>query len=490
MIVLSIFPKSYSEYLTAVKYQKKYSADLIEVRCEKLSMNDFKKIIFDNSTKKVITYKPSKFSSEEFEKLKSFYQNANESSVRYIDVDVNWGSERIDQIKNLIKHSKFILSYHNYNKTPRLLDLIDKIHSMVQLKPDVIKIVTKANSVEDNKIIFDLLTYAQINDIKLASHCMGEEGKVSRILGKKFGSYFIYTSMSDDLATADGQLSLEKLNRIFHIRKINSKTKVFGIIGDPITQSKSWLYHNYGFELKKINAVYLNFKSDKPITFLAKMGNIIDGLSVTIPNKEKILAINYIKSKSNNVDDIGSANTLLHKNNKYFLYNTDYLAFKEFIENNKELQNGNVLVIGAGGTSRAIIFALKQFRNKIYLINRNVKRRNILIRDFDVFKLDNLNEKGLNFDAVINTTPGDNEFISRISEKIFSNYYIKLAFDVSLSPLNTKFLTTAKKMKVKTINGLDFFLKQAHIQFKIFTGKDAPRQNIQNFIIRNYSQTF
>lgn len=85
-------------------------------------------------------------------------------------------------------------------------------------------------------------------------------------------------------------------------------------------------------------------------------------MSITIPFKEDILELPNISSKI--IKEIGSANTAIFKDSKPVLFNTDYLGFKEIVRKEKKLQNSKILVIGAGGSARTIIYTLKNLVTK------------------------------------------------------------------------------------------------------------------------------
>jgi len=139
-----------------------------------------------------------------------------------------------------------------------------------------------------------------------------------------------------------------------------SKERIYGLVGNPIKHSLSPLMHNAALSYLKIKARYKLFPlGDREFrTFFANLKNKnIRGLNITIPYKEKVLQL-VEGYKSAGVSAIGAANTItIDKNNKIKLFNTDYLGF---IQHLKELKVSpkKAAIIGAGGASRAICFAL------------------------------------------------------------------------------------------------------------------------------------
>ena len=151
---------------------------------------------------------------------------------------------------------------------------------------------------------------------------------------------------------------------------INSQTKIVGIFGHPILHSLSPLIHNKWFEKYKLNYIYTAFDI-KPELLKSAVNSIktlnIAGLNITVPHKVKI--IKYLDFIDKDAKAIGSINTIVNKENKLFGYNTDYEGFIKDLEKNKiNLKQKTVLVIGAGGASKAIIYALNKLKvNKIFL---------------------------------------------------------------------------------------------------------------------------
>ena len=488
MIVLSYQPKTFREYKKAIRYAIENGADIIEVRCEKLNEKELLKILSEKSLPKILTYRINQFSYSKIKDASKKYRIALQHDVEFIDVDINLGKSFINKLKKEIKGTKLILSYHNYEKTPKLKYLIQILEYSKKFSADYYKIVTFANSVIDNYWILKLLEIATKKGINLISHCMGEYGKAGRFLSYKNGSSFFYSSYNSNRQTADGQIPLDILNQIFKIKQLYPSTRVYGIIGNPLKQSKSWLFHNFGFQITKSNAIYLNFPIDDLPEFIYHFKNYIRGLSITIPFKEEILSIPNISSKI--IKEIGSANTALFKDSKPILFNTDYLGFKEIVKKEKQLQNSKVLVIGAGGSARTVIYTLKKFKNEIFVINRNFNRAKNLAEEMEVEAINQKKKFDYNFDVVVNTTPGNNLFLLNLFKKIIGNQNIKLVVDLDLNFKESKLLSICKSKKIRTINGFEFFIAQAVHQFKIFTGKNIPLRKVKKFVLENYEKQF
>ncbi|MGB9664411.1 MAG: type I 3-dehydroquinate dehydratase [Ignavibacteria bacterium] len=488
MIVLSYQPKTFREFKKALQYGLENGADLLEVRGEKLNEKELLKILSEKSLPKIFTYRINQFSYSKIKDASKKYRIAIQNNVEFIDIDINLGKSFINKLKKEIQNTKLILSYHNYEKTPKLKQLISILDYSRKISADYYKIVTFANSVIDNYNILKLLEIANKKGVRLISHCMGEYGKSGRFLSYKNGSSFFYSSYNSNKQTAEGQISLEVLNKIFRIKQLYPSTRVYGIIGNPLKQSKSWLFHNFGFKLKKSNAIYLNFPIYDPELFIYYFKNYIRGLSITIPFKEEILKLPNISSKI--IKEIGSANTMLFKDSKPILFNTDYLGFKEIVKKEKLLQNSKTLVIGAGGSARTVIYALKKFNNEILVTNRTYDRAESLASEMEIKAINPRKKFESDFDVVINTTPGNNFFLINLLKKILSQNKPKLVVDLDLNFKESKLLALCKTHKIKTVNGFEFFIAQAVHQFKIFTGKNISLRKVKRFVLDNYDKQF
>lgn len=488
MIVLSYQPHSYRDFRRIVKYAIDNGADLFEVRGEKIKEKELIKIFTSKTLPLIFTYRIHQFSYSKIKDASKKYRLALEHNVDYIDVDINLGKNFINKLKKEQNQTRLILSYHNYEKTPKLKQLIQIFDYLRKISADYYKIVTHANSFTDNYQILKLIEIANRKSIEIIAHCMGEAGKSGRFLAYKNGSKLFYASFSSNIETAPGQIPLEILNKVFKINNFYPSTRIYGIVGNPLKQSKSWLFHNFGFNQTKSNAIYLNFQINDFEEFIYLFKNYVRGLSITIPFKEDILELPNISSKI--IKEIGSANTAIFKDSKPVLFNTDYLGFKEIVRKEKKLQNSKILVIGAGGSARTIIYTLKKFGNEIFVINRHPERAESIAKDFSVNFVKNKNKIPNDIDVIINTTPGNNLFLLNVVKKVFSEKKIKLVVDLDLNIKESKLLAMCRSKKIKVIDGFEFFVHQAIHQFKIFTGKNLSLRKAKKFLLDNYDKHF
>ncbi|MFA7117494.1 MAG: shikimate dehydrogenase, partial [Sphaerochaetaceae bacterium] len=303
---------------------------------------------------------------------------------------------------------------------------------------------------------------------------MGPWGVCTRILYKKCGSML---SFCTEVPSAIGQLSPKEMKELYHADKVDEQTHVYGIIGNPVLHTSSPLIHNPGFAAIHYNAVYVPFMVDSVRAFfkLAEMIHIY-GFSVTIPHKRNVQP--YLGKITREVKQIGSCNTVVRIQNMWKGINTDYYGFLAPIS--ELIANGKIksaLVIGAGGASRAIIWALRNHAVKVIVVNRTFEHAKS-IADETMSTCDSLDHIGSysgKVDLVVQTTsvgmvPDEKEDAAK--GYLFSGS--EIAYDLVYRPKETVFLRRAEKAGCKTIEGSRMLLEQGKLQFEAFTGYHYP----------------
>ncbi len=397
------------------------------------------------------------------------------SGVEYIDLedDIAGKVPRYGQTKRIISH-------HNFDETPHDLE---KIHErLAKLDPDIVKIVTMANSTEDMLRMLKLVSQAKVPTV---GFCMGELGQPSRVLCGKFGAPFTYATFSKDREMAPGQLSFAEMKNIYHYDQINAETQVFGVLGDPVAHSLSPVIHNAAFAGMGMNCVYLPiriFKRRLKESLKALEWLDIRGYSVTIPHKEGVMEMAEVLDEE--VKEIGAANTLFRdKNGRWRAANTDYEAALGSLEKgladrgeeSPSLRGKKVMLLGAGGAARAIGWALVKAGVLLTITNRKVDRAKELAADLGCqFCMWDHRASGY-ADILINCTPvGMHPNVDDTPFK--DSWFCKgmVVFDTVYTPENTLLLKQARERDCLAISGLEMFTRQAAAQFEHFTGQPAP----------------
>lgn len=286
-------------------------------------------------------------------------------------------------------------------------------------------------------------------------------------------------------------------------QKIGGKTQLYGIFAHPIKHSLSPFLHNQSFLDNDIDARYLAFDVE-PNEFDAAMKSIqalnIGGLNLSMPYKEK--ALSYMDELSPEAEFIGAINTILNRDDVLIGYNTDGIGFVRSLEaENIQLANQRVVLLGAGGASKAVAYQLCQNHVKEIIIFKRKNRTfqevcnyfkgmsekcHIPIRVFPYEDHLNLNHKIKNSDIIVNCT---NIGMGHLEEAMPINDLSileknQVVVDLIYQPQETLFLKGAKKRGCHTINGLGMLLYQAAEAFNIWTGSDMSISNIEETVKR------
>ena len=227
----------------------------------------------------------------------------------------------------------------------------------------------------------------------------------------------------------------------------------FGLLGKKLSHSLSPLLHNTFFEDMGLKDEYKLYEVDETKIDNFKdymLENSIEGVNITVPYKKYFLdKLDYI---SDEAKGIGAINLLYIKDNKFYGDNTDYYGFKYTLtKNDIDIKNKKIAIIGKGGASAGV-----------YKVLRDMGAEDITF----YFRKDKLSEiefpENLRGDIIVNTTPVGmypNIRDNLVSKKILKNF--KIAIDLIYNPIETKFLSEARKSGLKTINGMDMLIEQA-----------------------------
>src|SRR5579872_3338818 len=282
-------------------------AQLVKLRLDWLSrLPDLGRMLAGRPTPVVVTCRRARD--------KGLWRWSEEQRLMILRSAIVSGAEYVDleeDIASSIRRygsTKRIVSFHDFEKTPENLE---EIHERMQtLDPDIIKIVTTANSPLGNMRILKLAAASQVPTI---GFCMGEFGVPSRILAGRYGAPFTYATFSQERTMAPGQLTFEEMRDVYHYDRIDSATEVYGVLADPVAHSMSPLIHNAAFAREGMNKVYLPFRVPQDAleaTIKAFETIPVRGYSVTLPHKERALEIT--DQYEGPVREIGAANTLFH----------------------------------------------------------------------------------------------------------------------------------------------------------------------------------
>lgn len=237
----------------------------------------------------------------------------------------------------------------------------------------------------------------------------------------------------------------------------------FGLIGKDISYSFSKKFFTQKFINEGLNnCSYENYD----ISSISKLLEVINdtkikGLNVTIPYKESVIELlNHIDPIAKK---IGAVNTIkIDKQNKLLGYNTDYIGFKQSLESNISNQK-RALILGTGGASKAIVYALKTLNIKTLLVSRKNREECITYEDVS-------NQIIKDHTIIINCTPlgtyPNIEECPKIPYEYITDKH--LCYDLIYNPSKTKFLILSEKKGASIINGNEMLKNQAMESWKIW----------------------
>jgi 3-dehydroquinate dehydratase/shikimate dehydrogenase len=398
-----------------------------------------------------------------------------------------------DEIRRF-KDVKRIISYHNLRELPADLD---KIHEhMCTQDADVVKIAVRAQQPADNLRVLSLIKKSPVPTVAL---CMGDLGTPSRLLGVIYGAPFTYAAFNKERGIAPGILSFDDMRRIYQFDQVDSRTKIYGVIGDPVAHSLSPLIHNSAFRSLGINALYVPIRVPRGelAAFLREFNALpVEGYSVTIPHKEA--AINVAQAKDPAVIWVGAANTLVHEGNGWVSYNTDYEAAQESLLANlpppqeeaeaPTLHSKSVLLLGAGGLARAVAHALHRAGAIVTISNRTPDRALKLKEEVGCRVCDWEARNSTFCDILVNCTSVGMH--PDVDDMPIHPSLLKpgmMVFDTVYTPEMTLLIKEARARGCHVLTGVDMFVRQAALQFRLFTGQEAPLELMRSVVKRALS---
>jgi 3-dehydroquinate dehydratase/shikimate dehydrogenase len=488
MICVSIGRGRHRHVIAEHRHLVDQGAKLVELRLDYINGNvNLKRLIADRPCPVVVTCRRAvdggKFTGSEEQRV-LLLRTAIADGVEYADLE--------DDIAAAIPRfgrTKRIISLHDFRKTP---DNVEDIHRrLCGLDPDIVKICTTANHPHDNLRILELTRRSKMPTIGL---CMGDIGIPTRILAGKFGAPFTYATFHHERALAPGQLSYQQMTEIYHYDQINADTEVYGVIADPIGHSLSPLIHNAAFQHCKLNKVYVPLRVPREdlsrfIDDAPALG--VRGLSVTIPHKEEV--IKRLSETDGAVRGIGAANTVVFEGKKRLGFNTDYRAVMESMEAaiggadqvESRLKGKTALVLGAGGVGKAVAYGLVRRGMQVVVSDVVPRQALTLAQRLDCRSIEWSARHSVMADLLANCTPLGMH--PNVDETPYEKHHLRpsmIVFDAVYNPENTLLIKDARSRNCTVITGVDMFVRQACLQFELFTGAEGPAEVMREAIRR------
>jgi 3-dehydroquinate dehydratase type I len=193
-------------------------ADLIELRLDYLKKVELERLFNRVEKPFIVTNRGGeeggRYKGDERKRL-NILMEAIDLEAHYVDVEMKSEPSLLQSLIRNKRRTKLILSFHDFQKTPPLNELQNLFDSMIQMGADIVKIVTFANSWEDNLQTLSLIPYGKEKGREIVAFCMGEKGKISRIFAPSLGAAWTYASLNNAKTSAPGQLTVQEMNHIW-----------------------------------------------------------------------------------------------------------------------------------------------------------------------------------------------------------------------------------------------------------------------------------
>ena len=270
---------------------------------------------------------------------------------------------------------------------------------------------------------------------------MGPQGLASRVLAGRLGAPWTYASVGG--LAGLGHVTPQELVRDYRFRSVSRHAALFGVTGWPLKATRSPELHNAMFAAAAVDALMIPFPAKtarEAIGFMNALG--MKGLAVTIPHKEAVMPLlDRVDAAARRV---GAVNTVVREGTKLVGYNTDVAGFTEAIRafvGDADFKRLRVAVLGAGGASKAVVFALKKLGAMVEVFHRRPLSSAV--------------------DLIVNATPVD-----PIPGFAFTGR--ELVYDLVYMPAETPLLARARAAGCRCENGFSMLVAQAREQQRLF----------------------
>ncbi|GIQ69737.1 shikimate dehydrogenase [Xylanibacillus composti] len=279
--------------------------------------------------------------------------------------------------------------------------------------------------------------------------------------------------------------------------RLNSDTVIYGVLGHPVRQSKSPIMLNRAFQTAGVHAAYAAFdvapeRIGDALAGIRSLG--FGGANVTIPHKVAVMG--HLDEIDEAARVIGAVNTIVNKNGRLIGYNTDGIGYVRSLkqETGVSLKSKRILVLGAGGAARGVVYALlREHPASVAIANRTEQKALELaaaLKDYGtVDSVPWSSCRQFSYDLIINTTPigmhpNEDEWPADPAcwpdAEVFS--------DLIYNPLETRFLQEAKRLGRTIHGGLGMFVYQGAYAFEYWTGMTAPVAEMRSAVLQSFEK--
>ncbi len=480
MIIVSVTGPRMNDAFEQVAGSSRY-ADMFEFRLDLIQEPPLSLLLSSTRKPIIATCRPKwesgSFVGTEAERMQ-ILEAASLLGASYIDLELKTDKAFLKEFLNRRGESKLILSHHQF--AGKRIDAATIYARMRAQGADIFKFAYAADDVSDIRHAIKFLGLAKRDGQKAIAIAMGDYGEPTRILYKKLNGWATYAATEDGKSAASGQISASELKQLYRTDRITTKTKVFGVIGNPLKQSKGVYVHNPLFYRAKKNSVYCRFPVKSLPKFMKEVAPMLSGFSITIPHKQAVMG--YLDRVDKIAAAIGACNTAVRRRGKLYGTNTDAPAALDAIEAVAKVRGKMILIVGAGGAARAIAYEAKRRGANGLIMNRDKAKAKKLASEFGLMQVDRARIRIAHYDFVVNATsvgmtPNVND--SPLPKQALKN---KIVLDAVFNPPMTKLLRDAKSAGASIIKGTEMYINQAALQFELYAGVKPSKKIMRQLL--------
>jgi len=439
--------------------------DMVELRLDGVSDPDVGAALHGRRVPAVVTCRPTweggRFDGSEQERARLLLQ-ALELGAEFVDVEWRATRESAADFAAIVRKDpkRVVISSHDFEGVPR--DLSDRVRAMRSVGAGAIKVAVTVSRLTET---LPLREIGAAGDAVVIG--MGEAGVPSRLLAAKYGSKWTYAGAG----VAPGQIPAARMADDYHFSRVGPGTRIFGVVSTTAMHSLSPVMHNAAFEEAGIDAVYVPLRTcdfDDFLSYASAMG--IEGASITIPFK--LDALRAASSVDPLAQKVGAVNTLRRDGSRWHATNTDVDGFLAPLDAvfGTRLQQARAAVLGAGGSARAVVAALRSRGAVVTVYARRPEQARELAQTLDAAVGEWPPAPG-SWDVLVNCTPlggaghRDESPLPRDAARG------PLVYDLTYGPEPSPLLRDARAAGALTIDGLPMLVAQAERQFEWWTGR-------------------
>jgi 3-dehydroquinate dehydratase / shikimate dehydrogenase len=439
--------------------------DMVELRLDGVADVDVAGALEGRRVPAVVTCRPTweggRFDGSEGERA-TILERALQLGAEFVDVEWRAATRAGEGFERIVQHdpARVVISSHDFESIPA--DLDDRVRAMRSLGAGTIKIAMAVTRLTET---LPLKEIAAVGDAVVIG--MGEAGVPSRLLATHFGSKWTYAGDG----VAPGQIPAETMADDYHFFRVEPGTRVYGVVSTNALHSLSPVMHNAALEIAGIDAVYIPLRAADFSDFLDFAAALdIHGASITIPFK--LDALRAAAQTDSLTTSVGAANTMRRCGPAWEAINTDVAGFLSPLDAafGARLRGARASVLGAGGSARAVVVALKSRGVDVVVHARRREQADELARSLAV-TADEWPPAPGTWDLLVNCTPLGGA--GKRNESPLDREHLKgpLVYDLTYGAGTSALLRDATAAGALTIDGLPMLVAQAERQFEWWTGQ-------------------